>query len=1178
MRSARVTLHLLIAFSAVGDLMGAAPAAPLILEPNIDGAIVSPFDVHMAIKEEFADADGHTLASTDWEIRRASDQALQWSTYGVSDLRIWHVHFGDGTFSNAGRTALDAQTQYFLRVRFNDSAGDQSAWTTRPFTTGRLEEIFPLKMTDVESNPAPAWVDSASSGEILLPPAATPHELRLESCCGELFYRRTGPSSALSSSTENFPAIAQDKPLRVTLVAGSSGLILPASRVSFTDGRFVNRNVYLPRVNLPSGRSVSFWIAITGSSYADESGTNVPTFGELVQGAPVSWVAEQPGYVVEVVSTGYQLPTAISFVPQPQSEPTAPKFYIGELYGKIKVVANNGTVSDFATGLLNYAPDPSFPGSGEMGLADVAIHPQSGEVFASAVYRSGTNYYGRVYRLPSTDGGRTMTSAPESIFDMFPHRTGPSHQISNISFDSDGNLLVHTGDGFQASVAQTISDPRGKILRMDHSGQPLPSNPYYDISDGIGFSDYVFSLGYRNPFGGEWRSSDQALYVVENGTNANDRLSRAERGQNYGWNGNDSSMVIGAIHTWVIPVAPVQMTFIQSSVFGGSGFPMSVLDRAYVTESGPTYATGPQANGKRITSFAINAAGQKLTGPDTLVSYQGTGRSTAAAITAGPDGLYFSDLYRETGSNPAAAGANILRIRFVGAADFTTSTSTGSPPLRVSFADTSTIPQPSSWFWDFGDGTTSTERNPVHTYTQAGAFTVRLTVTGPDGASLTVKPAAVTVGDKKHILMVTGSSSLNAAEESLRQRMLSRNYLVTHLADSVATAQDAADKAMILICSSVSSANVGTKFRDVEVPVLCHESHLFDDLRMTGPISGTDYGTRSQQTQLSLSGDQNDPLVRGLGSGLQNVTTEPMVFTWGRPFPGSKVSALLAGGDQAGVFRFEAGASMAGGFAAPARRLGLMLEDLTAESLSATGWTLVERAIDWTSNLTPQVSLQSPLPGSKIRRSDPVSLVANATDFDGTVTRVDYFANDVLIGSTTEIPHVLAWTPHNEGSFDLTAKAHDDQESSSISGALRVEVLRPFDYWSQQYFTQSQLEDPFIGGSVGDPDLDGISNLIEYAFGGSPWEFDLPNTQLGFDTVAGQKLASFTYNIVNGSEVQIFPEVASDVQGPWAGGPDSVIEEVLSDGDGYATVRARAARPLEESNGRVFFRLRGVLP
>ena len=1158
--------------------MGAAPGAPVIVEPNVDGAIVSPFDVHMAIKEEFADADGHGLASTDWEIRRASDQTLQWSTYGISDLRIWHVHFGDGTFSNAGRTALDAQTQYVLRVRFNDFAGEQSTWTTRPFTTGRLEEVFPLKMTDIESGPVPVWVDSASSGEILLPPAATPHNLRLESCCAELFYRKVGPSFAVSSFTENSPAIAQDKPLRVTLVAGSSNLILPASRVSFTDGRLVNRNVYLPRVNLPPGESVSFWIAITGSSYTDESGTNVPTFSELVQGAPVSWVAEQPGYVVEVVSTGYQLPTAISFVPQPSTEPTAPKFYIGELYGKIKVVANNGTVSDFATGLLNYAPDPSFPGSGEMGLADVAVHPQTGEVFASAVYRSGTNYYGRIYRLPSTDGGRTMTSAPESIFDMFPRATGPSHQISNISFDSDGNLMVHTGDGFQASVAQTISDPRGKILRMDRSGQPLPSNPYYDISNGIGFADYVFSRGYRNPFGGEWRSSDQALYVVENGTNANDRLSRAERGQNYGWNGDDSSMVIGAIHTWVTPVAPVQMTFIQSSVFGGSGFPASMLGRAFVTESGPTYATGPQANGKRITSFAISAAGQKISGPDVLVSYQGTGRSTAAAITAGPDGLYFSDLYQESGSNPAAAGANILRIRFVGAADFTTSNNTGSPPLRVSFTDTSTIPEPSGWLWDFGDGATSTERNPVHTYTQAGTFTVRLTVTGPDGASLAVKPGAVIVGDKKHILMVTGNSSLNAAEENLRQRLLNRNYLVTHLTDSAATTEDAVNKSMVLICSSVLSGNVNTKFRSVEVPVLCHESHLFDDLGMTGPISGTDYGTRAQQTQLFVLGDPDDPLVRDFGSGLQTIVGAPATFTWGRPVAGAKVSAMLADTDQAGIFRFETGAALAGGLAAPARRLALMLEDLTAASLNAAGWTLVERAVDWASNLAPQVTLQSPLPGEKFRRSDPLSVTATVTDFDGAVLRVDYFANGVPIGTTETSPHVLVWQPAEPGVYDLTARAHDDQESSSLSESVRIEVLRPFDFWSQQYFTAPQLQDPLVGGNQGDPDYDNIGNLLEYAFGFSPWESNSAPTEASPHETGGQLFASFLYRVSEHAEVEITPELAKTLQGPWQTGPEHMTVEPLMAGDGYAEMRALAKEPLSTLNGSAFFRLRASLP
>ncbi|SHL12754.1 gliding motility-associated C-terminal domain-containing protein [Chitinophaga jiangningensis] len=38
-----------------------------------------------------------------------------------------------------------------------------------------------------------------------------------------------------------------------------------------------------------------------------------------------------------------------------------------------------------------------------------------------------------------------------------------------------------------------------------------------------------------------------------------------------------------------------------------------------------------------------------------------------------------------------------------------------------------------SWFWDFGDGSTSTEINPVHTYMQSGNYTVTLTVTGNNG-------------------------------------------------------------------------------------------------------------------------------------------------------------------------------------------------------------------------------------------------------------------------------------------------------------------------------------------------------------------------------------------------------------------------------------------------------------
>jgi len=44
-------------------------------------------------------------------------------------------------------------------------------------------------------------------------------------------------------------------------------------------------------------------------------------------------------------------------------------------------------------------------------------------------------------------------------------------------------------------------------------------------------------------------------------------------------------------------------------------------------------------------------------------------------------------------------------------------------------------PQPISWFWEFGDGTTSTGRNPTHRYSSAGTFSVTLTVTYSDGTT-----------------------------------------------------------------------------------------------------------------------------------------------------------------------------------------------------------------------------------------------------------------------------------------------------------------------------------------------------------------------------------------------------------------------------------------------------------
>jgi PKD repeat protein len=74
-------------------------------------------------------------------------------------------------------------------------------------------------------------------------------------------------------------------------------------------------------------------------------------------------------------------------------------------------------------------------------------------------------------------------------------------------------------------------------------------------------------------------------------------------------------------------------------------------------------------------------------------------------------------------------------------ADFTGSPTSGSPPLTVSFMDTSTG-SPTSWIWTFGDigaGNTSTLQNPVHNYTTNGNYNVTLLATNGFGSNVVRK-------------------------------------------------------------------------------------------------------------------------------------------------------------------------------------------------------------------------------------------------------------------------------------------------------------------------------------------------------------------------------------------------------------------------------------------------------
>ncbi len=64
--------------------------------------------------------------------------------------------------------------------------------------------------------------------------------------------------------------------------------------------------------------------------------------------------------------------------------------------------------------------------------------------------------------------------------------------------------------------------------------------------------------------------------------------------------------------------------------------------------------------------------------PHTLVEYTGTGKATAVGLAAGPDGLYFTELYKDQNyGSPIDCGARLLRVRY----DPGASASTGTEPF-----------------------------------------------------------------------------------------------------------------------------------------------------------------------------------------------------------------------------------------------------------------------------------------------------------------------------------------------------------------------------------------------------------------------------------------------------------------------------------------------------------------
>src|SRR5205085_6539957 len=112
--------------------------------------------------------------------------------------------------------------------------------------------------------------------------------------------------------------------------------------------------------------------------------------------------------------------------------------------------------------------------------------------------------------------------------------------------------------------------------------------------------------------------------------------------------------------------------------------------------------------------------------------------------------------------------------------------------------------------------------------------------------------------------------------------------------------------------------------------------------------------------------------------------------------------------------------------------ISLALHDPTATTITTTlnsreATTNKPQLIVTTgNNAPPTVSLTAPANGANFIAPANITVSANASDSDGTISKVEFYAGTTLIGTATASPYQITWGSVATGSYTLTAIATDN--------------------------------------------------------------------------------------------------------------------------------------------------------
>jgi len=218
-----------------------------------------------------------------------------------------------------------------------------------------------------------------------------------------------------------------------------------------------------------------------------------------------------------------QLPTdatAMAFAPDG-------RLFVCQQSGKLRVV-QDGTL--LATPFLTVPVDAG----GERGLLGVAFDPEFERNQYVYVYYTATSptIHNRVSRF-TANGNVAVPGSEVVLLDLDALSTARNHNGGAIHFGNDGKLYFAVGDNANPDNAQLLSNPFGKVLRINPDGSIPAGNPFVDRTTGT--DKAIWAIGLRNPFTMAFQRSNGRLLINDVGQQTFEEINLGAAGANYGW-------------------------------------------------------------------------------------------------------------------------------------------------------------------------------------------------------------------------------------------------------------------------------------------------------------------------------------------------------------------------------------------------------------------------------------------------------------------------------------------------------------------------------------------------------------------------------------------------------------------------------------------------------------------